>query len=221
MKAGGRGDDGCRGMHHVADAGQQFAAQAAAGMIAGEVHRFELNGFDDGDGQCITHGHGGQGRGSRGQVVRAHFALNGDVKPDAGVFGQGRFAVAGHGDDFVAEGFQTRDQLDQFFGLAAVADQDQYVARFEHAQIAMESFGRVQEEAWGAGGSESRDHFFPDQAGLAHAADYGAALATEEQLDSALKLTIETVCHLSDSLRLDEEGFFSDSEVIHLFNFRS
>ncbi|MNI62813.1 hypothetical protein D3C73_1181470 [compost metagenome] len=122
VKAGGRSDDGCWRVHDVADAGQQLTTQAATGVVAGEVHRLELNGFDQGHRQGITHGHGRQGGSSRCQVVWAHFSLDGDVQPDIRVLGQGRLSVAGHGDDFVAEGFQAWNQLDQFLGLAAVAN---------------------------------------------------------------------------------------------------
>ncbi|MNF60162.1 hypothetical protein D3C84_417720 [compost metagenome] len=206
-------------MHDVADAGQQFTAQATAGVVTGKVHGLELNGVDQCHGQGIAHGHGRQGRRGRGQVIRAHFALDRDVQPDIRVLGQGRLAVTGHGDDFVAKGLQARDQLDQFIGFAAVADQDQHVDGLEHAQVAVEGFSRVQEETRGAGGGEGRDHLFPDQAGFAHATHDGAAFAAEDELDGILEFTIQAAGQLSDSLRLGNKGFFSDSEVIHVLTF--
>ena len=202
-------------MHDVADAGQQFAAEAAAGVVAGEVHRFEVQRGDQCDGECIAHGHGGEGRGGRCQVVRADLAFDGDVQPDVGVFGQGRLAVAGHGDDFVAEGLEARDQLDDFFGFAAVGNQDQYVDRLEHAEVAVEGFGRMQEQARGAGGGEGGDHLLANQPGFTHAADRRAALAAEDEFYGALELAIETFCELADGLRLGAECIFGDWKVIH------
>ncbi|MCY1441029.1 hypothetical protein D9M71_573280 [compost metagenome] len=131
------------------------------------------------------------------------------------MLGQGRLSVAGHGDDFVAEGFQARDQLDQFFCLAAVADQDQHVDRLEHAQVAVEGFSRMQEETRGAGGGEGCNHLLPDQAGFAHAAHDGATFATEDQFDCTLEFAIQALRQLTDCLRLGIKRFFGNWKVVH------
>lgn len=215
MEAGSRGNHGCRRMHHITYTGEQLTTEAATGVITREVHWFELNGFDQRYSQRITHGHGCQGGGGWCQVVRADFALDRDVQPDISMLGQRGLAVAGHGDDLVTERLEARDQLDQLFGLAAVADEDQNIDRLEHAQVAMEGFGRVQEEAGGASGCKGGDHLLADEAGLAHATHHCAALATEDKLDCALKFAIKAVRQLRDCLGLRNEGFFGNAEVIH------
>ncbi|MNJ47353.1 hypothetical protein D3C77_425100 [compost metagenome] len=83
----------------------------------------------------------------------------------------------------------------------------------------MEGFGRVQEEAWGAGGRKGRDHFLPDQAGFTHATDHGASLATEDQFNSLLEFAIQAVSQLGNRLGLSDKGFFSNCKVVHFLTF--
>ncbi|MNP34443.1 hypothetical protein D3C76_1277300 [compost metagenome] len=99
-------------MHYITNSGQQFATQATAGVVTREVHRLELDRFDQGHCKSIPHGHSGQGRSGRGQIVRADLALNRNIKPDVGMLSQSGLAIASHRNDLVAEGLKAWNQLD-------------------------------------------------------------------------------------------------------------
>lgn len=103
MEGGGKIDFRQCGVHDVADASQEFTAEAATWVVASEVHGFEVECGDQRDGECVTHCHGGEGRGRRREIIWTYLAFHGDIKPDIRMLGQGRLAVTGHGDDFVAE----------------------------------------------------------------------------------------------------------------------
>lgn len=57
--------------------------------------------------------------------------------------------------------------------------------------------------------------FFADQTGLAHATDSRTPFATKDELNSTLKLPVQAVCQLADSLGLGNKGLFGNGQVIH------
>ena len=100
------------------------------------------------------------------------------------------------------EGFE---QADDFFGFAAVGDSEHGVAAGEHAEVAVDGFGGMQEEGRRAGAGESGGDFAGDEAGFAHAGDDDAAFAGEEEIDGFLEGGVEASEDVLDGLGFDLE----------------
>src|ERR1700691_5229358 len=90
------------------------------------------------------------------------------------------------------QAFEGFEEADDFFGLAAVGDSYQRVAASQHAEIAVQRFGGMQEKGWRAGARECRRDFSGYQAGFAHTGDDHAAFAGEEKVNGFFEGGVET-----------------------------
>ena len=132
-------------MHHVFDA-HQFFPQLAAGMQCRKVSRGKSAALEQGDGQCVAHGHRrGSARGRR-QVERASFFLHADVKQDIARGRQRRARVPGQSDERNAQPLDGIEQRDDLLGFAAVGDSQQHVFTHQHPQIPMVRLRRMQKQ---------------------------------------------------------------------------
>ena len=169
--------------HHVADQGEQTSAQGATRMGAGEIFGFEAACVEQGDGQCIAHGHLCGGAGGRGQVVGAGLFFDAGVEHDGRVSAQTGLGAARHGNEGNAHALDERQDGVEFFAFAAVADRHDDVLGGDHAQIAMTGFCGMDEHGWRACGGECGCDFAADMPAFAHACNNNAASALEDALD--------------------------------------
>jgi len=177
--------DGVASVHEVANEGEAFAEFAARVEVC-EVLGSEALAEADGDGERVAEGEHGGGGGGGGQVHAAGFAFNGAVEGDIGGLGEGAGGVAAEADEGVALALEGGEEAEDFFGFAAGGKRDDDIAGHEDAEVAVDRFGRVEEEGWGAGGAEGGGDFLRDDAGFAHAGDDDAAFfiaAADDELD--------------------------------------
>ncbi len=91
-------------------------------------------------------------------------------------------------------------------GLAGVGDGDDHIPLDQHAQIAVNPFGRMEEEGRGAGRSHSRGNLLADQPRLAHAGDHHPPLAgAGSSRPPRSKLAIDPVGQSQHRLGLDPQ----------------
>ena len=85
--------------HDIADAGEEGAAEGAAGVEGGEVFAAEAAGFEEDHGEGVAKDEHGGGAGGGGEVEWAGLALDVDIERDVGVAGEHGVGVAGEGDE--------------------------------------------------------------------------------------------------------------------------
>ena len=84
-------------------------------------------------GECVTHDERSGGAGGGGHVEGTGFLGHLDVEHDFGVFSQRRARHCGHGNNLHCKSPNCRQQIDQFVGLAGVAQGEQDIAVVEDA----------------------------------------------------------------------------------------
>ena len=87
---------------------------------------------------------------------------------------------------FVGEALERREQAEKLFGLAAVGEGEDDVAGGEHAEVAVNGLGGVEEVGGRAGGAERGGDLAGDDAALADAGDddaSGAVGRVKQQID--------------------------------------
>ncbi len=88
----------------------------------------------------------------------------------------------------IADAFECGEEAQDLLGFTGGGEREHEVAPGEHAQIAMDGFGGMEEERGRAGGGERSGDLLRDDAALAHAGDDDAAsrlTAAKDQLDSS------------------------------------
>ena len=98
-------------------------------------------------------------------------------------------------------------------GLAAVRQRNDHVVGLDHAEIAVNRFGRVEEEGRRAGAGERGGDLPADDARLAHAGDDDAAAAVEQQPDGALEAVVEPIDEREDRGRLGLQDLARERDV--------
>ncbi len=182
------------GFHEIAHA-LELAAEGAVGVAEGEVAGLKTALFEENNGEGITHGEGGGGGCSWGEVEGADFAVDLDVENDVGFEGEAAFEVAGHGDEEVFVALKEGDAGDDFFGGAAVGEGEDDVVGLDHAKVAMEGFTRVNVEGGGAGAGHGGCDFAGDEAVFAHAGEDHAAAAVEDGGDGGVEAVADAAGH--------------------------
>ncbi len=79
----------------------------------------------------------------------------------------------------ISDAGEDGEQTEDLFGLAGVGEGEDEVAGGDHAEVAVEGFGGVEEEGGGAGGAEGGGDLAGDDAGLADAGEGDAAAGLE------------------------------------------
>ena len=79
--------------------------------------------------------------------------------------------AAGHGNDLYGESPDGRQKVDQFVGLAGVAQGKQDVAVVEDAEVAVHGVDCIEQHGGGAGAGEGGGDLATDIAGFAYAED--------------------------------------------------
>src|SRR6266478_2150775 len=191
-------------VHLMLDA-EKFLAETPCGMKRGEIIGAEATPFEKRDRESVADGHGdGGARGGR-EIERASFLADADVERDVASFGKSGGSLAGQRDERNIQALEGFEETDDFFGFAAVGDSEHRVTAREHAQIAMQSFRRMQKKGRRAGARKRGGNFSRDQAGLAHAGDDDTAFAGEENINGFHKGGVEPREDVLDGLRFDFE----------------
>ena len=112
-----------------------------------------------------------------------------------------------------AQALHRFDQLDQFFGFAAGGNCQQHVVRREHAEVAVQRFGGVQEKRRRAGAGESGGDFAADQAGLAEAGDDDSSFASVQKFDGFFEAGVEAVDQAGDGFGFDAQDALGGCEA--------
>ncbi len=120
------------------------------------------------------------------EVERAGFGGDAGVEEDVACLGEGRGAAAADGDEGGLEALERGQKMEEFFGLAAVGESDDDVACGEHAEIAVDGFGWVEEVGGRAGGTQGGGDLAGDDAAFADAGEDDAGLllcGLEQEVD--------------------------------------
>ena len=112
-------------------------------------------------------------------MMRARFALDRDIKHIGAGGGERRAERSGEADQRDAEARHGREQPEDLFGFAGVAESDKDISGCENAEVAVESFSGMQEVGRGSGGAEGGCDLAGDEAGFADSGDDGAMACTD------------------------------------------
>ena len=94
--------------------------------------------------------------------------------------------AAAEGDERVGEALERGKEVEELFGFAAVGEGEDGVAGGDHAEVAVDGFGGVEEVGGSAGGAEGGGDLAGDDADFADAGEDDAAAvadAVEEEID--------------------------------------
>ena len=183
----------------VGDAHVELLAQGAAGVEACKVAGAEVAAFDEGHGQGVAHDELGGGAAGGCEVVGAGLVLHGGVEDDVGVVGEEGVGVAHHGDEFVAEAAEERDEDFNFGGVAAFGEAHDHVALLHHAEVAVDGVGGMHEEGRSAGAVEGGNDLGGDVCALSNTRNYDSSRGRKNGFDGLKKAFIEPVFQIVDS----------------------
>ena len=133
------------GVHQVLDAEKLFA-EASGGMQRGEIVVAKVAALQQRDGEGIADGHRDRGACRRSEIQGAGFFFDADVQGHVACFGERGMDFAGQRNQRDFQALQGFEQAHDFFGLAAVGDREHRVAAREHAEVAVQRFGRDAEK---------------------------------------------------------------------------
>ena len=159
-------------------------------MQFGKILRAEAFAQADRNGQCIAQRQHGRGARGRRQIQPAGLALHAAIESHVAGLRQRRIQIARKAHQRVAFSFQGRQQAQNLFRLAAHRERHNDVAGHQHAQVTVHRLGRMQKQRRAPGRAERRRDLLRDDAALAHAGDYHAAVsltAVQDQFDGARK----------------------------------
>ncbi len=133
------------GVHQVAYFGE-LLAELAAGVQLGKILGAEALAQADGDGERIAQGKHRGGGGSGRKIQPAGLALDRAIERNIAGCGEGRLQIAAEADERVAFALEGGEEAQDLFGLAAGREGNDYVARHQHAQIAVYCLGWMQKQ---------------------------------------------------------------------------
>ena len=130
-------------------------------------------------------------------------SLDTDVENNVAGAGESGFGIAGESDDRHFQTLKGLEEIQDFLRFAAVSDGEQGVTASEHSQIAVKSFGGMEEKGRCAGTGKGGRDFAANQARLAHTGDDDAPFAGEEKIDGAVEGGVETSQKIVERLGFD------------------
>jgi len=164
------------GVHQLADAGETFA-DAATRMQVGEVFGLPATATAYFESESIAQREHDRSGGGGGEVERTGFGGDAGVEEDAAGLSEGGGGAAGDGDERGGEAPEGGQEAKELFGLAAVGEGEDGVAGGDHAHVAVDGFGGVEEVSGRAGGAKGRGDLAGDDAAFADAGEDDAAIA--------------------------------------------
>jgi hypothetical protein len=106
-----------------------------------------------------------------------------------------------------SQSLQRFEDAHELVGLAAVRQRDDDIVPADDAEVAVNRFGRMQEDGRGTRAREGRGNLPADDAGLAHACEDDAALAVAEEMDGTDESLIEPIDQREDRRGLGVQDF--------------
>jgi hypothetical protein len=114
--------------------------------------------------------------------------------------------MAGQGDDARAHALGHGNDGDQFVRRARIGNGQQDVLAGEHAEVAVNGFGRMHEKGRRAGGGQRGGDLAGDVAGFADAGDDDPARAVEDHADRLDEARVDAALQRLQGLDFDAEG---------------
>ncbi len=111
----------------------------------------------------IAHGHRGRSRGRRRKIKRARFFLHTDVEHNIACRRNCRARMARQCHHAQSQALDRFQQRNNFFRFAAITHREHNVIAHQHAQIAVNRFGRMQKRSRRTGARKCRGDFSADQ----------------------------------------------------------
>jgi len=170
--------------HDVFDVHQQTTSEGATRVGTRKIFRRESARLEDGDSERIAHGQRGRGAGGRRKIQRTRFGRYAHVESNRRIARQGRAALATQCDQRHIEPLDDRQDRQQFVGLAGIGKGQNHVLDGDHADVAVDGLGRVQEKSGAAGAGERRRDLVADVPRFPHARDDDTALTSQQQFAS-------------------------------------
>jgi len=125
---------------------QKLFAETPRGMERSEVIGAKAAAFEERNGEGVANGHRyRRARGGR-EDSWSRLLLNADVQDHVAGFGERGMNFAVNVTRGISSRFQSLQQTNDFFGLAAVGDRQYGIAAGEHAHVSVQSLRRVQEK---------------------------------------------------------------------------
>ncbi len=181
---------------------EQLAAQAAGRVEAGEVLVREVAHPAQHEGQGVADGDHGRGAGAGRQAERTDLLQRAEHEGDVGRAGQRAVAVAGQARRWPSASCRSGPQQpDDLLALAAVRQDQDDVVGMDHAQVAVDGPGGVEDVGAGAGRVERAGDLLADVGRLAGAGDADAPGAAAEELDGLQERLVEPLGHLEQGSR--------------------
>src|SRR5262249_61494107 len=110
---------------------------------------------------------------------------------DVGLPGEGAVAVAGEADDGVGELADRAEDAEDFFALAAVRQDQGDVVGVDHAEVAVQRLGGVENIGPRAGRVERAGDLLADVSGLAGAGEADATETAVDEIDGLQERLVE------------------------------
>jgi hypothetical protein len=215
---GGSGDELIAGAHDIADAGEEGASEAAAGVELGEIFIAEAAGFEEDHGEGVAEDEHIGGAAGGSEVKGAGFAFDIDVEDDVAVSTEGGIGGAGESDEFGGETFEVGEEVEEFIGFAAVAEGDDGVALADDAEVAVEGVLGIEDDGGGAGGIEGGGDFMGDIVGFSDTDDDDFTVIIEgflEGLDGGGKAVVDASEEALEFIDFDFDDALGFGEVVH------
>src|SRR5207302_10968127 len=124
---------------------------------------------------------------------------------DVACLRDGGLRISGESDERNLEALERVEQRDNFSRFAAVRYREHYIATRNHAEIAVQRFGRMQKKRRRARAGKCGGDFFANDTGLAHTGDDHAAFACEKEIDSAVEGRVQARENVLNGLCFDAE----------------
>ena len=190
LRHGGSGSYGGQGVakvHEIADTGEA-TAEAAPGVEVGEMLWGEVAAVAEGEGEGVAERKHDGGGGGGGEVEGTGLGVYRGVQDDGAGLREGGGGAGAEGHEGDLHALESGEEAEEFFGLAAVGEGDEDVMGGEHAEVAVDGFGGMEEVRRGAGGTEGGGDLAGDDAGFAHTGEEnGARVGGQDAVHGALE----------------------------------
>jgi len=200
--------------HQVADLDEELFAEGSARVKRGEILFFEITRPHQADRQRVADGQRQGGGARRCDPQRAGFAFDPDGDVDIAVTAECRVFRAGQADQRDVEALDMRQDGAELFTFAAVADGEHGIAGTDHTEVAVQRFGRVEEEAGCSRRGEGGGDLGPDQSGFPDTGNDQFALGAQNDVDGRFQRSIEVLRALQQCPGFDPQHFRGDGDII-------
>jgi hypothetical protein len=158
------------------------------------------------DRQRVPHHQCHGGTGGRREVERAGLDFHADVEVHVGQARQGRFGLAGHGDQSRAHALDQRQDREDLGRGAGIRQRQHHVLAGDHAEVAMARLAGMHVERRRSGARQRGRDLVADVTRLAHPGDDDPPAAAEQDLAGAHEGFVQPLAQARDGLDLQCHG---------------